>query len=159
MVEQIESVLHEDRSFPPPADFAARATVDAKALADLHAHFKRDPDGFWREQAKHIDWIDPFEKVLEWKAPDAKWFLGGTLNASANCLDRHLQGPRANKAALIFEGEPGDQRVLTFKQLAREVGRAANALKRLGVAKGDRVGIYMPLIPEAVAAMLACARI
>ena len=103
--------------------------------------------------------MSPWTRLLDWKPPHAKWFVGGKLNASANCLDRHLRGPRRNKAAIIWEGEPGDRRVLTYWELSREVGRCANALKRLGVKKGDRVAIYLPMIPEAAIAMLACARI
>ena len=157
---QIDSVLNEARKFDPPADFCAKASI--KNSAELEALRKRadeDPESFWAEQARNLDWFKPFDKVLEWKFPFAKWFLGGTLNASYNCLDRHLKGPRRNKAAIIFEGEPGDRRVLTYQMLADEVGRAANALKELGVGEGDRVAIYMPLVPEAAIAMLACARI
>jgi len=157
---QIDSVLNEARKFDPPADFCAKAAI--KNSAELEALRKRadeDPESFWAEQARNLDWFKPFDKVLEWKFPFAKWFLGGTLNASYNCLDRHLKGPRRNKAAIIFEGEPGDRRVLTYQMLADEVGRAANALKELGVGEGDRVAIYMPLVPEAAIAMLACARI
>ena len=157
---QIDSILNEARKFDPPAEFCAKASI--KNSAELDALRKRaedDPEGFWAEQARHLDWFKPFDKVLEWKFPFAKWFLGGTLNASYNCLDRHLKGPRRNKAAIIFEGEPGDRRVLTYQMLADEVGRAANALKELGVGEGDRVAIYMPLVPEAAIAMLACARI
>ncbi|HTR63677.1 MAG TPA: acetate--CoA ligase [Candidatus Binataceae bacterium] len=157
---QIDSILNEAREFDPPAEFCAKASI--KNSAELDALRKRaedDPEGFWAEQARHLDWFKPFDKVLEWKFPFAKWFLGGTLNASYNCLDRHLKGPRRNKAAIIFEGEPGDRRVLTYQMLADEVGRAANALKELGVGEGDRVAIYMPLVPEAAIAMLACARI
>jgi acetyl-CoA synthetase len=114
---------------------------------------------FWAEQARTLDWIRPWDRVLEWTPPHAKWFVGGQLNVAANCLDRHLDGPLRNKAAIIWEGEPGDRRVLTYWDLAREVRRAANALRKLGVRKGDRVAIYLPMIPEAAIAMLACARI
>jgi len=157
---QIDSVLTEVRKFEPPAEFSAKAWV--KSLAEHDALQKRaddDPEGFWAECARNLDWFKPFEKVLEWKFPFAKWFLGGKLNASYNCLDRHLKGARRNKAAIIWEGEPGDSRVLTYQMLADEVGRTANALKELGVQEGDRVAIYMPLVPEAAIAMLACARI
>jgi acetyl-CoA synthetase len=159
MADEIESVLKETRVFPPPPAFAEAANINAARLEELRKAAEADPDGFWRAQAAHIDWIRPFDQVLDWKLPFAKWFVGGQLNASANCLDRHLTGPRADKAALIFEGEPFDSRVITYRQLAREVNKAANALRHLGVDKGDRVAIYMPLIPEAVVAMLACARI
>ena len=156
----IESTLTESRKFPPPADFSARAWI--KNLAEYNALRERadaDPEGFWAECARNLHWFKPFDKTLEWNFPFAKWFVGGTINATYNCLDRHLEGPRRNKAALIFEGEPGDSRVLTYQMLADEVGRCANALKSLGVKDGDRVAIYMPLVPEAAIAMLACARI
>jgi acetyl-CoA synthetase len=156
----IDSVLTEARKFEPPADFSAKAAVKSLAEHDeLRRRAEQDPEGFWAECARNLDWFQPFHKVLDWQFPFAKWFLGGTLNASYNCLDRHLNGPRRNKAAIIWEGEPGDSRVLTYQMLADEVGRAANALKELGVAEGDRVAIYMPLVPEAAIAMLACARI
>jgi len=157
---QIDSVLTEVRKFEPPAEFSSKASI--KSLAEHEALCKRadeDPEGFWAECARNLDWFKPFDKVLEWKFPFAKWFVGGTLNAAYNCLDRHLKGARRNKAAIIWEGEPGDSRVLTYQMLADEVGRAANALKELGVQEGDRVAIYMPLVPEAAIAMLACARI
>jgi acetyl-CoA synthetase len=156
----IDSTLTESRKFPPPAEFSARAWV--KNLDEYKALCRRadtDPDAFWAECARNLHWFKPFAKTLDWNFPFAKWFVGGTINASYNCLDRHLDGPRRNKAALIWEGEPGDSRVLTYQMLADEVGRCANALKSLGVKDGDRVAIYMPLVPEAAIAMLACARI
>ncbi|HTJ09286.1 MAG TPA: acetate--CoA ligase [Candidatus Binataceae bacterium] len=156
----IESILREGRSFPPTPEFSRAARV--KSMAEYEALYRRaeqDPEAFWGECAKDLSWFKPFDKVLEWKFPFAKWFLNGKLNASYNCLDRHLTTARRNKAALIWEGEPGDVRVLTYQMLASEVARAANALKSLGVKEGDRVAIYMPLVPEAVIAMLACARI
>ena len=156
----IESILREGRSFPPTPEFSRAARV--KSMAEYEALYLRaeqDPEAFWGECAKELSWFKPFDKVLEWKFPFAKWFLNGKLNASYNCLDRHLTTARRNKAALIWEGEPGDVRVLTYQMLASEVARAANALKSLGVKEGDRVAIYMPLVPEAVIAMLACARI
>jgi acetyl-CoA synthetase len=156
----IESILREGRSFPPTPEFSRAARV--KSMAEYEALYRRaeqDPEAFWGECAKELSWFKPFDKVLEWKFPFAKWFLNGKLNASYNCLDRHLTTARRNKAALIWEGEPGDVRVLTYQMLASEVARAANALKSLGVKEGDRVAIYMPLVPEAVIAMLACARI
>jgi acetyl-CoA synthetase len=157
----IESVLKETRRFPPPAEFAARAHVKSMADYDrLWQHGKDDPEGFWAEQAaRKLHWFKKWDRVLDWKPPHAKWFVGGTTNASYNCLDRHLTGPRKNKAAIVWEGEPGDTRVLTFHQLHRETCKFANCLKKLGVKKGDRVTIYMPMIPEAAIAMLACARI
>ena len=156
----IESVLRERRKFEPPAQFSNRANV--KNLAEYEELYQRaaaDPEGFWAECARELAWFKPFGQVLEWKFPFAKWFLGGQLNASYNCLDRHLTGARRNKVALIWEGEPGDSRVLTYQMLADEVGRCANALKSLGVKDGDRIAIYMPMVPEAAIAMLACARI
>jgi acetyl-CoA synthetase len=156
----IDSTLTESRKFPPPAEFSWRALV--KNLDDYKALRQRaeeDPDAFWAECARNLHWFKPFGKTLEWNFPFAKWFVGGAINASYNCLDRHLDGTRRNKAALIWEGEPGDSRVLTYQMLADEVGRCANALKSLGVKDGDRVAIYMPMVPEAAIAMLACARI
>ncbi len=155
MTDQLDTLLSERRRFPPAAAFAAEANGTA-ALFDAAA---RDREEFWAEQARALDWMRPWDRVLEWTPPHAKWFVGGKLNVSANCLDRHLTGPLRNKAAIIWEGEPGDRRVLTYWDLAREVRRAANALKQLGVRKGDRVAIYLPMIPEAAIAMLACARI
>jgi acetyl-CoA synthetase len=157
---EIQSMLREERKFPPPADFVGHAEVNGLAAYDeLHRQAEHDPEGFWAERARELAWYKPFNRVLEWKPPFAQWFIGGELNASYNCLDRHLKGPRRNKAALIWEGEPGDTRVLTYQMLSYEVSRCANALKSLGVQDGDRVAIYMPLVPEAVIAMLACARI
>ena len=155
MDDQLSTLLFEQRRFPPPPEFAA----SANAGEALYRSAARDHVAFWAEQARALHWIRPWDQVLEWNPPHAKWFVGGKLNVSANCLDRHLDGPLRNKAALIWEGEPGDRRVLTYWDLAREVRKAANALKRLGVGKGDRVAIYMPLVPEAAIAMLACARI
>jgi len=155
MNDQLATLLSEKRRFPPPPEFAAAAV----AQPEIYQRAAADPEAFWAGEARTLDWIQPWKQVLEWKPPHAKWFVGGKLNVAANCLDRHLTGPRRNKAAIIWEGEPGDRRVLTYWDLAREVGRCANGLKRLGVRKGDRVAIYLPLIPEAAIAMLACARI
>jgi len=160
VTHDIESVLTEARKFPPADDFSKRAWI--KSLDEYQALCRRaenDPEGFWSECARNLHWFEPFNKTLEWNFPFAKWFLGGKINASYNCLDRHLTGPNRNKAAIIWEGEPGDSRVLTYQMLADEVGRCANALKHLGINQGDRVAIYMPLVPEAAIAMLACARI
>ncbi|MGB7212203.1 MAG: acetate--CoA ligase [Gemmatimonadales bacterium] len=154
MTDQIDTLLQEQRRFPPSPAFTAQALAGHDLVAA-----GEDAEAFWAAQARTLDWIHPWDRVLEWHPPHAQWFRGGTLNVSANCLDRHLSGTRRNKAALIWEGEPGDRRTLTYWDLAREVGRAANALKRLGVTRGDRVAIYLPMVPEAAIAMLACARI
>ncbi|HET9987504.1 MAG TPA: acetate--CoA ligase, partial [Kofleriaceae bacterium] len=156
----IDSVLNETRSFPPPASFSQHAHV--KSMAEYEALYQRahaNPEAFWAEVAGELTWGKHWTRVLDWKLPDAKWFVGGELNASVSCLDRHAQGARKNKAALMFEGEPGDTRVLTYGQLHREVCKAANALTALGIRKGDFVAIYLPMIPEAAIAMLACARL
>ncbi|MBX3157484.1 MAG: acetate--CoA ligase [Deltaproteobacteria bacterium] len=156
----IQSVLQETRLFPPPADFAEGAKVGSMAAYEaLYERAATDPEGFWAEIASELRWDRPWTQVLDWKLPDARWFVGGQLNLAANCVDRHAASWRRNKAAILFEGEPGDTRVITYGQLHRDVQRAANALLDLGVAKGDFVAIYMPMIPEAAIAMLACARI
>jgi acetyl-CoA synthetase len=155
MDHQIDTLLSESRRFPPPPAFAAQAI----ATSGLYDAAAANREAFWADQARALDWMVPWQAVLEWTPPHARWFVGGRLNVAANCLDRHLAGPRRNKAAIIWEGEPGDRRVYTYFGLAREVGRCANALKRLGVERGDRVAIYLPMIPEAAIAMLACARI
>ena len=152
----IDVLLQETRSFPPPAAFANSATVHSAEIYDQAA---RDAESFWAGMASDLEWSTPWSKVLEWNPPWVKWFTGGTLNASVNCLDRHVRTSRRNKAALIWEGEPGDMRTLTYWDLYREVCKFANVLRQLGVRKGDRVAIYLPMIPEAVIAMLACARI
>ena len=165
--QNITSMLQEERIFPPPAEFAKRAHVKSMAqYKKLYRESIEDSEGFWGRQANaELVWMKPWKEVLRWKAPNAKWFLGGQLNVSANCLDRHLNTPTANKAALIWEGEPaapgkvGEERVLTYQQLHREVCMFANVLKRNGVGKGDRVIIYLPMVPESAIAMLACARI
>jgi acetyl-CoA synthetase len=154
MTDQLETLLSEKRRFPTTVEFAARSAATTALYAAGH-----DWQRFWEAQAGALEWMAPWDKVLDWQPPHAQWFLGGKLNASVNCLDRHLRGPRRHKAAIIWEGEPGDRRTLTYWELAREVGRCANALKRLGVTRGDRVAIYLPMIPEAAVAMLACARI
>ena len=157
----IESVLQEKRLFEPSAQFSQAAHI--KSLAEYHQIYDRakaDPAAFWAELAdQELHWFEKWHTVLDWQPPSVKWFDGGKINISYNCLDRHLTTWRKNKAALIWEGENGDSRTLTYSQLHREVCQFANALKQLGVQKGDRVGIYMPMIPEAAIAMLACARI
>jgi acetyl-CoA synthetase len=152
----LESILEEERVFPPPPQFREQANVRDP---QVYQEAERDPEGFWARWARELTWFQPWEKVLEWDPPWAKWFVGGKTNLAYNCLDRHVAGPRRNKAAIIWEGEPGEVRVLTYWELYRQVCRFANALKALGVRRGDRVTIYMPLVPEAAVAMLACARI
>ncbi|QNI64231.1 acetate--CoA ligase [Synechococcus sp. A15-44] len=158
----IESVLQEQRVFEPPADTAAKARIGSleayRAMADAA---KNDPDAFWGEAARReLHWFEPFHTVLDWSNPPfARWFEGGTTNLSYNCLDRHLDGPTAQKTALIWEGEPGDVRRFTYQELHAEVCKAANGLKAIGIGKGDLVALYMPMVPEAAIAMLACARI
>jgi acetyl-CoA synthetase len=156
----ITSVLKETRTFPPPAEFAAQAHI--KNLAEYEKLWqcgKDDPEGFWGQQAESMHWFRRWDKVLVWNEPHAQWFVGGKINASYNCVDRHLNGPRKNKAAIIWEGEPGDSRVLRYQDLHREVCKFANVLKGQGIKPVDRVTLYMPMIPELAIAMLACARI
>src|SRR5690606_20168207 len=126
---------------------------------DIYEQARRDPEKFWAEAAKEIEWFTPFTKTLEWNPPWAKWYVGGKLNVSYNCLDRHVKTAKKNKAAIIWEGEPGDQRVLTYWDVYREVNKLANVLRSFGVKKGDRVAIYLGMIPEVVIAMHACNRI
>ncbi|MGZ3666553.1 MAG: AMP-binding protein, partial [Ktedonobacterales bacterium] len=152
----IDALLQETRRFPPPPEFVAAANVrDPSVYQRAHD----DPEGFWAEAANRLDWYQRWDRVLEWNAPWAKWFVGGQLNASYNCVDRHIATWRRNKAAIIWEGEPGDTRVLTYRDLYREVNRFAAVLRDLGIQKGDRVAFYMPMIPELAIGMLACARI
>ena len=153
---EIDDLLREHRTFAPPADFRARAVVRDESI---YAEADRDPEAFWAKLAGELEWSTPWDTVLDWQPPHAKWFVGGKINASVNCLDRHLRGARRNKAALIWEGEPGERRTLTYFDLYRQVSRFANVLKSLGVTRGDRVALYLPLIPELAIAMLACARI
>lgn len=152
----IEALLREERRFPPPEEFRARAHVNDSTL---YADAEEDLEAFWARWSEEIEWIEPWKEVLRWDPPRAEWFIGGKLNVSRNCVDRHAFGPRKNKAAVIWEGEPGDSRTLTYYDLYREVTRFAGALRSLGVEKGDRVTMYLPMIPELVIAMLACARI
>ncbi len=156
MSERIETLLHEQRTFPPPEAFRRRAHVKD---AGVYERARADREGYWAEWARQLEWIRPWDRVLEWQPPHAKWFVGGKLNVSANCLDRHVRGAKRDKVALHWEGEPGDIRRITYGELHAEVNRCANALKQLGVARGDRVAIYMPMVPEVAVAMLACARI
>ena len=153
---EIEALLNEDRSFPPPPAFAASAVINDP---DIYARAAKDPEAFWAGFASELEWLQPWSKVLDWNPPDARWFVDGKINVAANCLDRHARSWRRNKAAFIWEGEPGDRRTLTYFDLYRQVCQFANVLKKLGVKKGDRVALYMPLIPELAIAMLSCARI
>jgi acetyl-CoA synthetase len=156
----IESLLKEKRVFPPAKEFSARATV--KGLEEYEAIRKRaekDPEGFWAEVASELHWFQKWDKVLEWNLPFSKWFVGGRTNISFNCLDRHLTTPRKNKVAILWEGEPGDVRALSYHMLHREVCKFANVLKSLGIHKGDRATLYMGMVPELAIAMLACARL
>ena len=153
---EFSDLLREDRSFEPLPAFKAHALVsDDRIYADA----ERDPEAFWAGFARELEWSRPWDRVLDWQPPHAKWFVGGQLNVSANCLDRHVRTARRNKAALIWEGEPGDRRTFTYFDLYREVSAFANVLKSFGIRKGDRVALYLPLIPELAIAMLACARI
>ena len=153
----IDALLQEERSFPPPADFAAKANM---ADSDIYAKAAADPEAFWAGLAEGLDWYRKWDTVLDWSgAPFAKWFIGGKLNVSYNCIDRHVNNGRRNKAAIVWEGEPGDWKVYTYGDLLREVCQFANGLKSLGIKKGDRVTIYLPMTPELPIAMLACARI
>jgi acetyl-CoA synthetase len=152
----LDALLREDRHFPPPAPFREAAHARDPGV---YAEAAADREAWWAERARELDWFTPWDRVLEWTPPHAKWFVGGTLNVAHNCLDRHLEAGRGNQAALIWEGEPGDTRTYTYRELHREVSKFANALRGLGVERGDRVAIYLPMIPEAAVAMLACARI
>lgn len=154
--EALENLLHESRLFPPSPEFAAQAN----GTASLYDEAADDRLEFWAEQARYLTWATDFEQILDWSdAPFAKWFVGGTLNVAYNCVDRHVENGFGNQVAIRFEGEPGDRRDITYAELKDEVSKAANALTELGVTGGDRVAIYMPMIPEAIVAMLACARI
>ncbi len=153
---RLAALLKESRLFPPSEVFRLQANAGDPAI---YERARRDLEGFWAEEAERLDWFERWTRVLEWNAPWAKWFVGGKLNVTTNCVDRHVTSPRRNKAAIIWEGEPGDSRVLTFGMLQREVNRFANALKSLGVKKGDRVAIYLGMVPELPIAMLACAKV
>jgi len=153
---EFDDLLREDRTISPPPEFRAQAHVRDERV---YAEAERDPEGFWAAFASELEWSRRWDKVLDWQPPHAKWFVGGQINVSVNCLDRHVRGPRRNKAALIWEGEPGDRRTLTYFDLHRQVSKFANVLRSLGVKKGDRVALYLPLVPELAIAMLACARV
>ena len=154
--DAIETLLDEDRRFPPSPEFAAQANVNDP---EVYAQAAADPEAYWEERAKTFHWIEPWSNVLEWNPPFAKWFTGGKLNITANCLDRHVLAGKGQRVAFHWEGEPGDRRDITYIELLAEVSKFANCLKDLGVGKGDRVTIYMGMVPELVVAMLACARI
>ncbi|HTB96499.1 MAG TPA: acetate--CoA ligase [Terracidiphilus sp.] len=158
--QDLDSILRENRVFPPPPEFSQKAHI--KSLEEYETLYKQsieDPEKFWSGVAQELHWFKPWDKVLEWNLPSAKWFVGGKLNLSYNCLDRHLEGPRAGKTAIIWEGEPGEIRRLTYAELHAEVQKFANALKALGIKKGDRIAVYMGMTPELAIALLACARI
>ncbi len=162
----IDSVLREARRFPPSDEFRAGARLGSDELERLYAQAERDPDGFWADRARELHWFTPWQQVLDWQPPWARWFVGATTNLAWNCLDRHLDtrlgarlGARGDKAAIVWEGEPGDRRTLSYRELHAEVCRFANGLASLGVTSGDCVMIYLPLVPEAAIAMLACARL
>ncbi len=155
--DRIETLLDEQRRFPSPDAFKAQAHVRDNTAYD---GARRDPEGYWADWAKQLEWSRPFDRVLEWKPPHAKWFIGGKLNASVNCLDRHVRAGRGGRVALIWEGEPpGEVRRITYAELHADVNKFANVLKGLGVKRGDRVAIYLPMVPEVAVAMLACARV
>ena len=151
----LSALLHETRSFPPPADLAR----DANAQPGIYAEAQADPLGFWEAQARRLTWVAPWSQVLDWEPPFAKWFVGGTLNVAVNCLDRHVAAGLGDRVAFHWVGEPGDTRTITYSELLASVCQAANALAELGVRAGDKVAIYLPMIPEAMISMLACARL
>ena len=157
--DALDSLLKENRVFEPRPEFSTQATIPSlEEYKRLYEFSQKDPDRFWTEQAQQLEWVKKWDKLLEWDPPDAKWFTGGKLNVSYNCLDRHVK-IRGSKTAILWEGEPGDQRSLTYAELYQEVGRFSNVLKNLGLKKSDRVILYMPMVPELVIAMLACARL
>src|SRR4249920_1381817 len=153
---EFDDLLQEGRTFLPPRAFRDQAVASDEGV---YAEAARDPEAFWARLAGELEWSRPWTTVLDWRPPHAKWFVGVQLNVSVNCLDRHLRGARRNNAAIIWEDEPGERRTLTYFDLHRQVSTFANVLKSLGTTKGDRVILYMPLVPELAIAMLACARI
>lgn len=152
----LNTLLKEKRTFPPSEAFKKQANFNDP---DVYRRAAEDPEGYWEEQSKQLTWFKPYDKVLEWNPPHAKWFLGGKINAAYNCVDRHREGPRKNKAAIIWEGEQGNNKVYTYDMLGREVDKTAHMLKELGIKKGDRVVVYLPMIPEFPISLLACAKI
>ncbi len=153
---RLDALLQENRLFPPPEEFRKHAVASDP---EIYERARKNPEAFWEEEARKLDWFATWQKTLEWNAPWAKWFVGGKINIAHNCVDRHAASARRNKAALVWEGEPGDSRIFTFGMLQREVNKFANVLKSLGIKKGDRVAIYMGMIPELPITMLACAKI
>ncbi|MFN8532951.1 MAG: acetate--CoA ligase [Dehalococcoidia bacterium] len=157
---QIENVMREGRVFPPPPEFSARAHIRSiEQYESLYRESLEQPEQFWARMAQHLDWFEPWQRVLDWKEPHAQWFVGGKINIASNCVDRHADGPNGDKAAFLWEGEPGDTRRISYRELKTEVSKFANVLKARGLQTGDRVAIYMPLVPELAIAMLACARL
>jgi acetyl-CoA synthetase len=156
--QNIDAMLHEERRFAPSAEFARKAKLDDTTYRSMHKRSLEQPEAFWSDIASELHWFRGWDNTLEWNEPHAKWFVGGQTNMAYNCLDRQLER-HADKVAILWEGEPGDVRKITYRELHAEVSRFANALKALGVVKGDRVTIYLPMVPEAAIAMLACARI
>ena len=155
-VGELDALLQENRRFRPPATFVDQANINDQDIYEIAAS---DPEGYWSKWAAELDWFEPWKRVLKWSPPHAEWFTGGRINVSYNCLDRHVESGRGDRTAIIWEGEPGDARTFTYAELHGEVSRFANVLRGLGVEKGDRVTIYLPMIPEAAIAMLACTRI
>src|ERR1700749_1798170 len=156
----IDSTLREHRVFPPPEEFAAKAHIKSlKEYETLYNQSIEDPEKFWAGAAKELHWFTPWSKVLDWNLPWAKWFVGGKINVSYNCIDRHVLNGKRDKTAILWEGEPGEVRKLTYGDLLTEVQKFANALKSLGIRNGDRVAVYMGMTPELAIAILACARI
>lgn len=154
--ENLNTLLKENRTFAPPEEFKAKANFNDP---DVYKRAEADPEGYWSEQAQKLSWFKSYDKVLDWDPPHAKWFTGGKLNAAYNCVDRHREGPRKNKAAIIWEGEKGNNKIYTYDMLGREVDKTAHMLMELGIKRGDRVAIYLPMIPELPISMLACAKI
>ena len=156
VMTDIDVLLQENRKFEPSEEFRSAALISSD---DIYERAGADPESYWASEAVQLEWMKPWDEVLKWKPPHAEWFAGGKLNVAVNCIDRHIRTARRNKAALVWEGEPGDRRTLTYWDLYCEVNKFANVLRELGVKKGDRVAIYLPMIPEAAISMLACARI
>ncbi len=153
--EGLSALLHETRTFPPPDDMVRRAN----ARPGIYEEANADPVAFWAAQAENLRWSTPWARTLDWQSPFARWFVGGTLNVAVNCVDRHVEAGLGARVAFHWEGEPGDTRTITYDGLLKLVSQAANGLTEMGVRAGDKVAIYMPMIPETVVAMLACARL